>query len=276
MSRKETLLRFASVFEAQAIAARGRGSSKDGTDDFCGTPTWDSWDHLLRTGHSDALRRAQELTSRFREQISHIIRMPMPRFMPVGAMVNVPRLLADVPDPMVQMPSQRVRGTGKPCCLVISTAFPWYVSHEAIMNRGCAILALVLAMSQFGLPAEVWSESTVMGNGRQMTSAVRVRGDTDPVDLDLLTATLTHASMLRRLMFGLWEGLPDDWRDDIGIRPHRGYGTPTTVSKQCLKQLHQDALYVPTAELQHTDQAVTWIIKHLRQYAPDFVVPAGE
>lgn len=153
------------------------------------------------------------------------------RFLDVGAFV------AGEPEYMLAALEDVERRRERFVRIVVDTTFTSDVPREKILTRGGAIVALCDALNLAGYSTEVHAVISISpsGFGRAgstrrslgLVCPVQTRGET--WDTRSAAFPLSNGDYLRRVMFGIMEGLPQSERDEWNVPA--GYGTVRSVTQ---------------------------------------------
>lgn len=134
-----------------------------------------------------------------------------------GDEVDVGRYLDGEPENMIEYQLSESR---KPVVrFVVSVTANSEVSTDAIFNRGAAVAAAIDALESSGVRCEVWASFDTDGAynyGIRNRAQVKVKGDSEALDIDRLAFAVCHPSMLRRLCFRLKELDGDEMHRRMG------------------------------------------------------------
>lgn len=118
--------------------------------------------------------------------------------------------------------------------ILVDCTFTSDVPKEDILTRGGAILALCDVLNLAGYNTEVWAGISITPSG--FSGSKRCLGLLTPVqtrgnvwDSRSAAFPLANGDYLRRLMFGLMEGLPKNERDEFNVGG--GYSTVKSISR---------------------------------------------
>lgn len=118
--------------------------------------------------------------------------------------------------------------------ILVDATYSANVPAGDIIIRGSAIVALCDTLNLAGYTTEVWalSMNTGRGGGNELAILVPVQELGAPWDIRSAMFPLAHPSFLRRLVFGIMEGMSETARQNFGV-PY-GYGCVATAAKGCL------------------------------------------
>ena len=151
----------------------------------------------LRDGDMAGAKAADEYLSK----IEHLLAFETPVWKTVhdvcGGVPNVPAYLAG--HPLSMRRRQRQVSQQGPLAVVCDLTSSGSINAEHVRKRGCAILALVRALTNLR-PVELWC---VIGLGRAgLAVEILTRITTTPLDLARAAHMLTHPSVSRGLGYG--------------------------------------------------------------------------
>lgn len=106
------------------------------------------------------------------------------------------------------------------------------VDVEAFVTRGILMYAAVEHLETLGYSVELIAEDTVYGNSNHqyMTIVTKLKHFGAHINIDRLMFALASASMLRRMIFGVQETLPQRIIDEFGFTENSYYGHPCGVA----------------------------------------------
>lgn len=188
-------------------------SRKTGEATWNGTETYADAIALARTGWREMRPNVDRILTDVDAKVrTMVLDRPATRFDVTGAYVDVATYLTGEPECMVEIIEEPTPVHGRVARLLVQGSASWSVDAEMIQARGAAVCALADALARSGIYLEVWVEFTITHKlkGRQTkattdATAVRIKGASDPLDIDLLMFPLGHPSMFRRLIFDVWE-----------------------------------------------------------------------
>ena len=121
-----------------------------------------------------------------------------------GPLPNVPAFLSGLPQSMRRR--ERDESANAPLAIIVDLTTSAAISAEDINTRGAALLALVRTLSA-RRPVELWvcAGEDAISSGAGFVAA---RLETSPLDLSSAAYALTHAGLVRALMYGVLGGDP--------------------------------------------------------------------
>lgn len=241
----------APVFESLADAldaANGEASKnwgdyrssrkKEKSGDFYATKDWPECKKLIASGWSEGREKvAAQLGEIFASGAAALAAGEAVAHEVGGAYPDVPLYVAGEVCHMVSEGEQL--GERPIIKLIVSVSASCSVAANRVMNRGAAITALVDQIESAGNSCEIYATwPTESFNGKAFNAPfVRVKAAGEVVSIDDIAFSLGHASMLRRLFFGLIE--IDPATDGWGFQS--GYGLPRDIPAAALPT---DAIYL--------------------------------
>lgn len=176
-----------------------------------------------------------------------------PNYDVTGGSVDVGRFLMGEPECMIDFIVEPVASIGKVVHVMYNGSVSGSVSTEALSLRGATCLALIDVLEALGYSTVVDVQFPVR-NAREGKAAVtiRLKNSDEIYDADSLTFAIAHPSMLRRLIFGWWDGVDAKFQQSYGIG--NTYGYPT-------KLIHRGDINVDSeATWQNPDDAKRWVL----------------
>lgn len=175
-----------------------------------------------------------------------------------GAVVDMGRFMSGEPECMQDFMLEPEAGMGKVVKVLIAGVTSAGVSPQSIMDRGCAVLALVDTLHKLGVGIELWWESCVEGNDKKAySSAVKLHDSSEMLDINAVMFALAHPSMLRRLQFSVQEQSETARQQNVG----GGYGYCTLP----MQLTNEDSFDVVIERLESNHEAICrkpldWVI----------------
>jgi hypothetical protein len=93
---------------------------------------------------------------------------------------------------------------------------------------------------------------------------IRLKEFDQNIDTSLLAFALAHPANLRVLMFSIFEQMPGDVREALGV-PNGGYGKPAEVRVENRGDIYIPKCYGSEAQWQSVEAAEKWIIEQLKK-----------
>lgn len=187
---------------------------------------------LARDGWHAARERVDVIVEAVREHVQSIVQLrPIEVHDIIGFEPDIDRYVQGEVECMWDEVSTQLPGNGKVFTLLVDTCFAGGEGAKAILKRGAAIVSLVEAFQLFGFELDIWVETTVSKGSEAVTALVHLVRAGEPCDITGAMFPLAHPDWLRRLMFAVFEGEPDDHRQRFGFGAPfgSGYGTVTGV-----------------------------------------------
>jgi hypothetical protein len=159
----------------------------------------------------------------------------------VGQYLDVDSFLGGDPYCMLNAYEEPDKRSEKFVRILVDTTYSASVSADDIIVRGSAIVALCDTLNLAGYTTEVWALSMNGGSSwagdsrpKELAVLVPVQELGAPWDIRSAMFPLAHPSFLRRLVFGVMEGMTPKARENFGVKRGGGYGTVTNAKKGCL------------------------------------------
>ena len=206
-------------------------ASRD-TDDYgwSGTRTFDDACQIARSGWREGSEMAMKYSGMIWSRIGKLVFRPQVRHYEEGFEWDMDRVLARDPESALDYhnpPSKRLkRGTSKNVVKIYVTVDAYYGATAEIMKRrGAAIGALVNGLEQAGRRVELIA-TCATGRGQKLSHEIMVKSAGAKPNLPALCYMIGHPSVLRRMLFAVWEG--EGYRpSEPGYRYfHGSYGAP--------------------------------------------------
>jgi len=210
--------------------------SKPEPDDSVSAGGETDWDWDLNTDYDRALGLARSGWKEIGDEIDKLLRSLQLdvdkddikyHFDVSGEEIDVSRYLAGDPECYLD---PRLTDGGKLGTRVINL---WLkvgdncsTDATTLKNRGMYYATLVRALEQSGKSVGVTlyvacqSRNT---NAKTLTT-IRIKKPCEHLDPNTLAFWIAHPAAFRRIIFRLWELLPDETRDEMGFRDGHGYG----------------------------------------------------
>lgn len=202
-NRKDYFVSFDSIAELadNARDMMGPGYLGKRAHEWNGHVSTDRALDLLRNGDLSAVAASDALLEKFEQYSPSTSRRAWTDGV-CGAIPNVPAFVAGQPLNM----RRRIRSESEfsPLAIVVDLTTSASITADQIRARGIAILALVRALSAVR-PIELWACVMLDADSRTNCSTVAFRIETAPLDLARAAHILTHASVPRRLLYGIAE-----------------------------------------------------------------------
>lgn len=153
----------------------------------------------LVNGDRSSLAEAQKIIDQMGEQQVFSLMSPTLVSDVVGFIPNVGNALIGAPDDMYNIKYEESESIVSPIRIFVETTVSAALTHQELINRGVACLALVLAFSMVR-PVELYTASFGrIDSGIERGAIVRI--PTTPIDLDRAVYMLAGIGFCRQLMF---------------------------------------------------------------------------
>lgn len=225
----------------------------------------------LQFGSTKYLDKAEALIDKMREEGIFSHGQKIYETSVVGSFPCVPHAIMGLPDTMYQLSETDLVSTTTPLRIYVELAASAYVTHEQLLNRGVAVLGLVLALQQVR-PIELYVTSFGDPNYKNQCHGGVVRIQTAPLDLDRAVFMLANPGFYRQIMFGLKAHLAGLTRASSALPFMFGQspGSDQNIATQReLLGMAPDDLFIPGVYKSNTayiNDPIGWIKKHLDAY----------
>lgn len=173
-----------------------------GDRSWAGGASGESCVQRLEFGDTQYLKRAEQLMEQMRAQGLYTNNARIWDTEIVGSFPCVPSYLAGLPETMFAQVETESPATTTPIRLYVDIVTSSGVSSKEIIDRGIAILGLVLAL-QLVRPVELYCFSLGKGGGcKGATSGTITQIDTAPLDFDRATFMLCDPGFMRQICYG--------------------------------------------------------------------------
>lgn len=235
-----------------------RSSRKVSYSSWSGTRTWEEALDVARHGWPEGTSRVQAIAAQIgvarakRPIVVHDV---------VGDTVDVPAYLAGIPNCMTRWEEGEEYTTGgKIVRIVLNASVSAGVGQDAIFQRGAAVVALSDLLEQSGRSVEITLACGVENAGQKHETYITLKRPDLPLSPDVLTFAACHPAMLRRMLFSLWESIPEI---RSGFRCYTGgsYGHPSEVSQR--GDIYIGSAYLPALDWANPATVETWIKSQL-------------
>lgn len=185
-----------------------------------------------------------------------------------GSDVDMGAYLSGEPENMLEWEAAPISEQG--IKIIVNGSASASVSPRTIKARGAVIVATIHALQMLEIPVELWGVWTGRRYAGRKTyqaeTRVRISRPGYELDIERVAFVLAHPSMLRRIVFSVWEREePKAWRKAIGIEPDTGYGTPTDSNFGGEHDIYLGKMYANEPQWLDTTLAVEWILNELRK-----------
>jgi len=210
--------------------------------DFYTTNNFGSATNLMVDGWDGPLQQIDTIRDGVRQRIGTIDTATF-RFdhAYTGGYLDVDSYLAGDPACMLQAYEDTTKRSQKFVRILVDTTYSASVQARDIQVRGAAIVALCDTLNLCGYTTEVWAVSCNGGEysrkgGSELAVMIPVQGVGEPWDVRSAFFPLAHGDFLRRIVFGVMEGMTASEREAFGVGA--GYGTVTKCTKGSLADVH--------------------------------------
>lgn len=228
---------------------RMRAERSDSSPKFYGPKTLQQQIACSAFGDLSIVESAQRILSKIQTEIN----IPASTWVDdvAGFFPCVPEALSGDPECMRQTEDQQSNTT--PLNIFVDLATSAGLTPEQIMRRGCAVLALVMALTAIrpvSLRVGCLMGSNAEASGQKKGDrwcAVSTVIDTQPLDLARAAWALTDAGCPRRLFYGIGDtiGFDGNWPEFRGI-PYGDVQCPKHVQRATeIFALDGETLYIP-------------------------------
>lgn len=244
MVRKLVSLTFGSYDELLTQSERGeckwtspKRRSRDIGEHWFGTENFEEAMRLARDGWADG--RAKIVHGL--ETAAVLQREPIRRgrtYDVAGMLPDVPRFIAGAPDCMFTV-GEDLRARRPVVRVVFAPCWSAGVAEKNIINRGVALLSIVDQWEDDGYSVEIDLAFRAEADGWDFRVTCPVKRAGEPLELDRLAFVLANPSILRRVIFSLYE--------QQGQKGFEGaftgsFGSPADIP---LRELDQGSVYIP-------------------------------
>lgn len=242
--------------------------------DFFGDAEWEDTVKLANEGWVEKISDVDLMMDHIRDELKVTLEKHMDPYWDVmGINFNVDRFLEGEPDCVMNVRPIEVSKQGRVISLLVSCSASAFVKQEKLMQRGLAICGLIEALRYMQHGVELWVEQTVTSGKDMLSTLVRVKEATEPMDMGRVIFAVAHPTMLRRMVFSIEENQPYEWRSRIGIGDAgSGYGMPHKLA--CADLVNASIELEP---LQHPyfecDEPEAWIRENLTKWG---IIQEGE
>lgn len=161
-----------------------------------------------------------------------------------GSLVDVGAFVSGEPECMIEIPPARTTKFGRVVTLCASISYSSAISEKTLIARGKVITALALELSRLGIGLELYADFSASGYDtakRTLRSRVLVKGPNDVLDPAKILFAYAHPGMLRVLALCAMHGLPQSFKDALGVSSWGGYGSPCPPKED----LPDGTIYLP-------------------------------
>jgi hypothetical protein len=244
---------------SKAPILEAHGGSKSWTQ----TKSFDHAVKLAREGWPEGRDMVAALSHAYFEKLAaHVERSEYYRA-ETGEDFDVALVLQGEPEAYIVEQRETVEGPGRRIVrIVFNAGGSSGISTEVLTARGAAVVALVMLLEYAGHGVEVVTVYTAGGMKYTVQTVVNVKRADQPPDLPLLAFALAHPSTFRRIIFRVWESLPQYLVDDCGFVSGGGYGSPMETPERGDINLIGETMY-PDVQWTSPESARAWIVANL-------------
>ena len=226
MTKHKTIVKhWDSLAEAIATAEGPAGplwgdakrSSREGSEDFTGTKSLEQAVGLAREGWPAGLKNMVRNVAALAAAPS-LARGPAFSYDVGGAYPMAS--LAAAGDPACMVNLAPVNDRHRPIIrLAVSAAFSWRYEPFEVENYGAGLVGIIDALEAADFRVEVNLAFSFEADGEKALFTVKVKDAGEALDLERMSFCLCHASMFRRIGFGLMESCLNSkrWASSYGV-----------------------------------------------------------
>lgn len=190
--------------------------------EWTGTSTWEEAVDLARNGWQEGVKRLSDLRDSLMDEVGSLIPEPVPVMDVAGEVVDVGAYVTGQPEHMVTWFDDD--GRTRQIHVVVNVVASAERSKESMMMRGLLAAGLVDSLEHAGHRVRL-DVVSLHGGGRKYGALAHLKRESEVLDLERVVFACAHPSMLRRIVFGAMESVPNKTaRDAIGVL--HGYGHP--------------------------------------------------
>lgn len=257
---RESFESVSDYFDASKRGARPNESSHAPDGDFRQTESFEAALAIARYGWPQGARDVQRIRERIEDRLLTKIKKQETTHDVAGCMVDVGRFCDGVPECMVDFTEEDGHGV-RTIRIAFNAGYPCIMKTNEINTWGAAIVALVDAFEHAGTRVELDAVIHLNGCGAsEMHHRINVKSAQDSLDIDRLSFIAAHPSFLRRIVFGVMEGMSDHARREMNVGGGYGYcrTSPKTEDVAIMIQTpHEEGIGTTT------ESAVNWIVRNL-------------
>lgn len=175
-------------------------ASTDGDADFCGTPDFEAADNMMLGGWSDGAKRVEAAMIKSSAAMSD---RPRCHTSTVGFAPNVPNYLAGSPLNMIN--KKRVHVPARVVDIVYNCAVGCSVSASDIEVAAAKLFNVVAGLESAGMRVNLWVVNVNVSNDQNASIAVKIKSDSQPLNVLKMIYPAAHPSFLRRHLFAVLE-----------------------------------------------------------------------
>lgn len=243
---------------------------------WSGTDSIEHAKRLFIEGWHEGVVEMQNVTEDIERTLLDRIPRPEMRHDVTGAEVDITAYMAGEPECMLDWHTHPQNDLG--IRIVVNGTFSGGMDQRIIKSRGAAVVAFIHALQLLDIPAELWGYWAVDTHTRKHGMRkhevwCRISRPGYEVDIERVAFMLAHPSMLRRIMFALWEREPSQIRRDFRFRPSGGYGG---VREWPASERGEHDLYLPgmtygDGRWGSAAKAVEWILDELGKHGVELI-----
>ena len=217
---------------------------------------------MARNGDNSTVAKCEALLDRI---ASASIETPRAEWLPsvCGAYPCVPDAIAGFPEPMRRM--SYVPMETAPLRLVVSTTTGANHSAETLMNRGCAVMALLLKLQAIR-QVELMVLCDQGGYNPDTSTLIAISLESSPLDISRAAYCLTHPGFCRGTLYPLNSAKHNGgggWLQSVDGPPYVGY---TKWVKEVLNLGPSDIHVPPLYNSDDMADPVKWVNDRLGEY----------
>lgn len=231
--------------------------SRDGSEDFTKTPSYESALELARSGWIDGANKSKTIAEPLFTRISSLIERPSVIYDVQGTQIDIGRYLDNEPECWQEWEHPIVKQEGT---RIVRLVFNGFVScgipNSTIESVGATLTALVELLEYSGCRVEIVYD---LFFSRSNTEAhVKIKAADQPLDVPRLAFVFGHPSAFRRIGFSFLEQMPNERRE---LDTHYGY----PYQHELIGDITIPCLSYFNIDLQDTYKAQAWIIERLQE-----------
>lgn len=243
-------------------------SSRTSSQSFAGTRSWkEAWD-MATVGWPEGTKKMAALKDRISGVVGSYVKKLDYTYEVAGSVVDVGRFCSGEPECFMQFQDSVEEGKGgKLVHLLIRADALCDVTTQEIFMRGAAILALVDALEQAGMIAEITMACANQSNwssGRTVYSVIAKRAG-EALELDRMAFAIANASFFRRLMFSAMEQETPEIRQRMAVKEGGGYGRTWRDWDPGNRDIYMRDVRHGEPFWQSESAAVAWVLTKLKE-----------
>lgn len=183
--------------------------SEYGSASFTGTDSYKAAEDLLLHGWDEL---SKELTESLRGVNMNVSYRPKNCYSVAGYQCSVPRYLQGIPTNMIS--NKRIPVKNKVINITKSISYSCSVKTETIKEESLKVLRLVNKLEADGYRvnlniAFIGAKNSLVNNPKMVSIVVKIKDASQRMNIKQMAFPMVHPSMLRRIMFGVIERLPE-------------------------------------------------------------------